>query len=190
MVSDEAKKQEYIETSMKKAVRISELTDRLFEYVKLESPEYILHKKDCDLPELLRNSVANLYSEFEAKKISLELNIIEKSVIKNIDPLEIDRVFTNLLNNALKHNESGIKVLVEMDSDGKTLICDSGKPIPSDTAAHLFKPFVSGDKARTSKSGSGLGLALSYKIMKKHGGNLSYKSPCGSWNKGFVVEFE
>ena len=190
MVSDEKKKAEYMSTITAKAMRMNELIDRLFEYVKLESPENVLHKTEVDLAELLRNSLANLYTDFEEKNISLEINIPESPVIKNVDKLEIDRVFTNLLNNAMKHNPAGITVSVSMDEKGKTVISDSGSPIPESVANQIFKPFVLGDQSRASRGGSGLGLALSYKIMKRHEGDLLYQSPCKDMTKGFVVIFK
>ena len=189
MVSEETKKAEYLQTITRKAVRMNDLIDRLFEYVKLESPENVLHKKDDDVAEVLRKSIANLYTEFEEKDFILDIQIPETPVIKNIDSLEIDRVFTNLLNNALKHNSSGTTLSISMDENGKTIIADNGNPIPSEVAAQIFKPFVSGDESRMSKNGSGLGLALAHKIMEKHEGKLSFVNEYAGFTKAFVVEF-
>lgn len=189
MVEDKEKQKEYLMTMTSKAMRINELIDRLFEYVKIESPENVLHKTDCDVAEILRNCVADIYTDMEEKNIELELNITEQVVIKNADRLEIGRVFSNILNNALKHTAGGTKVYVEMDENGNTVIADSGEKIPDVIASKLFKPFVSGDESRTSCNGSGLGLALAYKIMQKHGGSLLYESPYKSYTKAFLVKF-
>lgn len=189
MVEDKEKQKEYLMTMTSKAMRINELIDRLFEYVKIESPENVLHKTDCDVAEILRNCVADIYTDFEEKNIGLELNITEQAVIKNVDSLEIGRVFTNILNNALKHTSGGTKVFVEMDKDGNAVIADTGEKIPENIAANLFKPFVSGDESRKSSNGSGLGLALAYKIMQKHDGSLLYKSPYEGYTKAFLIKF-
>ncbi|MCR5045454.1 MAG: HAMP domain-containing histidine kinase [Treponema sp.] len=188
IICDEEKKSEYIKTINTKAVRINALIDRVFEYVKLESSDNILKIEECDVAEILRNCVADFYTEFETKKISLEIEIPEKKIIKAVDPVEISRVFTNLLNNILKHNSEGIKALVKMDENGRVLIADSGEKISDELSQNLFKPFVSGDFSRNSKNGSGLGLSLSYKIMKKHGGNLSLKREIEGYTKAFVAE--
>ena len=193
IITDESKKIEYLNTIFSKAVRMNDLIDRLFEYVKLESPENILHKKNVDIAELLRKSVGNVYTDFEEAGINLEAEIPEKPIFKEVDPLEIDRVFTNLLNNARKHNPAETTVSIFMNEKGKVTIADNGTPIASEVQKHLFKPSVSGDESRTSKNGSGLGLALAYKIMQKHGGKLSLVSPCicnqTKFTKAFVVEF-
>lgn len=188
IIDDEAKKSEYLATINSKATKMNELIDRLFEYVKLESTENLLHKEDCDVAEILRNCVADVYAEYEEKRISLEIEIPETPVIKNADKVELSRVYTNLLNNVLKHNSDGIQVLVKMDAGGQVVIADSGEKIPAELKDSLFMPFVSGDQSRQSKNGSGLGLSLAAKIMKKHGGSLWLSENVPGYTKGFVVE--
>ena len=188
IITDDKKKAEYLTTINSKAVKMNDLIDRLFEYVKLESADNILHKENCDVAEILRNCLADVYAEYEDKKIQLEIQIPEIPVIKKVDKIELSRVYTNLLNNVLKHNTSGINVLVKMDENGKVLIADSGEPLPAEVQDSLFVPFVSGDKSRQSKNGSGLGLALAYKIMKKHSGDLRLITKVEGYTKGFFAE--
>ena len=190
MIEDEKKEKVYLETMSEKAERINTLVDRLFEYVKLESPENVLHKSSCDIAEILRNAIAELYTDFEEKEIELCLEITEEKIIKEVDPLEINRVFTNLLNNALKHNKRRTLISVIMDKEGKIIIADKGEKISKEMEEKLFKPFASGDESRMSKNGSGLGLALSKKIMEKHEGNLSYLSHYKDFSKAFLIEFK
>lgn len=191
IVAEEAK-MKYLSTINSKAVKMNDLINRLFEYVKLESSENLLHKEDCDISELLRNCIADLYTEYEEKKIKLDIQIPERKVIKNVDKVELSRVYTNLLNNILKHNSEGINVLIKMYEDASVLIADSGRPLPPEVIENIFMPFVSGDKSRSSKNGSGLGLALAYKIIKKHGGDLRLmssfeNSELKAYTKGFFA---
>jgi len=188
IITDDIKNAEYLTTINSKAVKMNDLIDRLFEYVKLESADNILHKEKCDVAEILRNCLADVYAEYEDKKIQLEIQIPEIPVIKNVDKIELSRVYTNLLNNVLKHTTSDINVLVKMEEDGKVLIADSGEPLPAEVQDSLFIPFVSGDKSRQSKNGSGLGLALAYKIMKKHSGDLRLITQVEGYTKGFLAE--
>lgn len=174
IIDDEAKRTEYITTINSKAIKMNELIDRLFEYVKFESAENRLHLENIDIAEVLRNCIVDVYTEYEEKHIQLELDIPDAPVMKNVDKLELSRVYINLLNNVIKHNDSGIRVLARMSSDGQTLIADSGSAVPQELAEQLFTPFVSGDASRRSGGGSGLGLSLAHKIMKKHGGDLRF----------------
>ena len=190
IIDDEKKQAEYIATINSKAVKMNELIDRLFEYVKLESAENRLHLESVDIAEVLRNCIADVYTEYEEKHIQLELDIPDAPVMKNADRLELSRVYTNLLNNVIKHNAGGIRVLVRMTSDGKVLIADSGEAVPQSLAENLFTPFVSGDASRRSGGGSGLGLSLAHKIMKKHGGDLLFVQGEGTVPKGYTKGFE
>ncbi len=190
IIDEEEKQKQYITTINSKAVKMNDLIDRLFEYVKLESSDNQLHLENIDIAELLRNCIADIYTEYEEKKILLELDIPEVPVYKKADKLELSRVFTNLLNNVIKHNPEGIHVLVQMNSDGKVMIADSGELVNEELAEKLFTPFVNGDSSR--RSGSGLGLSLAYKIMQKHGGNLSFAQKSNEvpegYSKTFIVE--
>ena len=190
IIEDEEKKSEYLATINSKALKMNDLIDRLFEYVKLESAENILHKEDCDVAEILRNCIADVYTEYEDKKIQLDIKIPDDAVVKCVDKIELSRVYTNLLNNILKHNSSQINVLVTMDENGTAFFADSGEAVPKEVEDSLFVPFVSGDKSRQSKNGSGLGLALAYKIMKKHGGDLRLIKNVEGYTKGFLVELK
>ena len=67
-------------------------------------------------------------------------------------------------------------VSIFMDKSGKTVIADTGSPIPPEVSSQLFKPFVLGDESRTSRGGSDLELALAHKIMEKHEGKLTFVS--------------
>ena len=192
IIDNEEKKKEYIATINLKAVKMNALIDRLFEYVKLESSENQLRKEDFDIAEILRNCIADIYAEYEDRLIDLELDIPDAAIIKNVDKVELSRVYTNLLNNVIKHNPTGIRVLVRMDCNGNAVIADSGACVPPDLEEKLFSPFVSGDVSRRSANGSGLGLSLAYKIMKKHGGNLKFvqnkNSVPSCYVKAFIVE--
>ncbi len=192
IIDDKEKQKQYISTINSKAVKMNDLIDRLFEYVKLESSDNQLHLENVDIAEILRNCIADIYTEYEEKKIQLELDIPETPVYKKADKLELSRVYTNLLNNVIKHNPGGIRVFVQMNSDGKVLFADSGELVNDELAEKLFSPFVNGDSSRRSGGGSGLGLSLAYKIMKKHGGSLSFvqksKEVPEGYSKTFIVE--
>lgn len=193
IIDDKNKQKEYFTTINRKAVKMNALIDRLFEYVKLESSENKLHLEKLDVAEILRNCIADIYTEYEERHVQLEIDIPDSALIKKVDKVELTRVYTNLLNNAIKHNPGRIKVLVQMKADGTALIADSGELVQPEIAANLFTPFISGDSSRRSSNGSGLGLSLAYKIMKKHGGQLRFvqgtpEVPAG-YTKAFIAGF-
>lgn len=183
------KQKDYIDTIYSKSIIMNDLIDRLFEYVKLNGEADILQTEKTDVAELLRNCIASIYSEYEEHDIKMNLEIPETSVILDVDKLEIQRVFSNLLINILNHNENGIRVLVKMELDGTAVFADSGNTIPDELEANLFQPFVKGDSSRKSGKGNGLGLSLAKLVMKKHAGNLEYVKNYENYTKAFIVTF-
>lgn len=190
VVQDENKKAEYINTIYSKSKTMNDLIDRLFEYVKINSDLNGLNLHSTDVAELLRNCISEVYAEFEDHQIQVEINIPESPVVKNVDSIELHRVYTNLLMNVIAHNADGIGCFIKMDSKGNVIIADSGNVIPQKYEEQIFQPFGKGDSSRKSGNGSGLGLSLSKKIMEKHDGNLVYLPNVSGWSKGFEVILE
>ena len=170
MVQEE-KQQTYLDTIYTKSLRRDELVTLLFEYVKLGSEGYVLNRQPADLAELLRENVAVLYEEFEDKEMELLLDIPEQPVMYEMDRLQMGRVISNLLTNALRYGREGGRVLVRLQEEVIT-VADDGEQIDPEFAEHIFEPFARGDKARTTNGGTGLGLGIASQIVKMHGGRL------------------
>lgn len=192
MVPDEAKRKEYMQAVYAKSIRVDELINLLFEYVKLDSSGFELHKETADLGELLRENIALLYPDFEEKGIQLEIDIPEKEMLFEMDKIQFGRAVSNILTNSVKYSGEGSKVSVKLSTDSahscKIIIADSGAPIDDELAKHIFEPFSRGDRARSSKGGSGLGLSIACKIIQMHGGELELKRDCGDgFTKAFVI---
>ena len=190
MVTDEEKKREYLAAIEKKTDRMNELINLLFEYVKLDSEGYTLNLEEVDLCELFRSCGANLFSEVEEHEMELVVQIPQNPYYVFADKVQLSRVATNLLNNAIRHNPSGSRILLALDPsmDGAHLIvADNGNPIPAELAEHIFDPFSMGDESRNSRGGSGLGLSIAQKIMQMHNGNISYQEGYAGYTKAFVA---
>lgn len=188
-VASEEKRKDYLDAVYEKALRIAELITLLFEYVKLDSEGYTLRKKPGDLAELLRETVAAFYTDFEEKKITLNIDIPEKPVPFEMDSLQLRRAVTNLLTNALRYGKENGNVLVRLKNYSIT-VADDGKPIDPDFAKRIFEPFSREDSARTTKEGNGLGLSITAKIVQMHGGTLSLNDTFGEgYTKAFQIFF-
>lgn len=185
-VVDEKDRQSYLDAICAKAMRMDELVTLLFEYVKLESEGFVLHKKPGDLAELTREMTALLYADFEDRGMDLVLEIPEEKVPFEMDRLQLGRAVTNLLTNAVRYGKAGGRVLVRLQEYELT-VADEGASIDPDFAAHIFEPFARGDKARSSKGGSGLGLGIAKKIVEMHGGRLVLNQNFG---KGYTKAFQ
>lgn len=190
MVTDPQKMDEYLSVIQAKSMRMNELINLLFEYVKLDSEGFHLDKKQLNLIELLRENAAMLYSDMEENGMELVIDLPEKEWKVEADRLQLSRVVTNLLTNAMRHNDTGTTILVQAeceDDKARIVIADNGKEIPPSVAEHLFEPFAMGDESRNSKGGSGLGLSIAAKIVAMHGWKLSLGNYPG-YTKAFFID--
>lgn len=171
MVSED-RKQEYLDAIQAKSVRMNDLIGLLFDYVKLDSEGFSLNKQEIDICELVRECGAMQYSDAEEAGMEIVADIPEDIMILSADKIQLSRVITNLITNAVKHNNRGdqIGLFVEQQDDRiLIMVADTGRRIPDEKAEHLFDPFAMGDESRNSKGGSGLGLSIAKKIVEMHG---------------------
>ena len=169
---EESKKPEYLEAIQRKSKRMSDLINLLFEYVKLDSEGFQLTKQDADVCELVRECAAFMYQDIEDAGMELEIDIPEEEMIVNLDKMQMSRVVTNLLTNAVRHSKEGtsIGVFVKKEFDNiRISVADSGERIDEEYAKNIFKPFVVGDESRNTKGGTGLGLSIAEKVVSMHG---------------------
>lgn len=179
-------RQSYLDAIYAKAMRMDKLITLLFEYVKLESEGFTMRKEPGDLAELTREMAALLYADFEGREMELVLEIPEERMPFEMDRLQLGRAITNLLTNAIRYGKENGRVLVRLQ-DYELTVADDGEPIDPVFAAHIFEPFTRGDRARSSKGGSGLGLGISKKIVEMHGGRLILNR---SFGEGYTKAFQ
>ena len=172
----EDRKQEYLDSIMSKSSRMNELIGFLFDYVKTDSEGFSLNREKTDICELVRECVALSYQDMEDAGMEPDVMIPDERIEVSVDKLHFSRTVTNLITNAIRHNEDGTRIGAVVEKEDKKIrvfIADSGERIPDEVAEHLFEPFVMSDKSRSSKGGSGLGLSIAKKIIELHGFKLS-----------------
>ncbi len=190
LVTSDEKRMEYLEAIENKAERMSDLITLLFDYVRLDSENFSLRLEKTDVTELLRKNAALLYADVEEKHMEFEIELPEEVQMLTLDKLQFSRVITNLINNALKHNEAGTTIFLEMQTLKEVIriiIKDNGTMIEPMIAEHIFEPFVVADASRDSKGGSGLGLSIAKKIVEMHGWNIELIQDFERHEKSFVI---
>lgn len=181
------KAKEYLEAIYAKSMRMNELITLLFEYVKMDSSGYELHREEGDLGELLRECTAAQYTDCEEKNITLDIDIPDEPVMYQMDKVQMSRAIANLLTNAVRYGKEGGRMLVSLE-DYTITVADDGVEIEREFAEHIFEPFSRADKARSTSGGSGLGLSIAYKIVQMHGGVLRLNCDYGKgYTKAFLI---
>jgi len=111
--------------------------------------------------------------------IELTLNLSEDLPSVNIDPVKIGQVVMNILQNAVQSITPPGKIDISTrrtDNYIEIVFIDTGKGIPEEHIRNIFDPFFT---TKEKSNGTGLGLAVSYGIIKKHGGNIYVQSSVG-----------
>jgi signal transduction histidine kinase len=123
----------------------------------------------CRLSEVVAAAVETQAGAAEQQGVRIESKI-DPSIELPLERARIERVFLNLIGNALEAMPGGgcVEISAERDGDSVTIgVDDTGPGIPPSVRRHLFQPFVS-----ERKNGLGLGLALSRQTVLDHGGDL------------------
>lgn len=129
-------------------------------------------RQDQRLDELVRTSLAGRAPLVLERRLAVELDL--SPVVVPGDPMLLDALVGNLIDNAVKHNVAdGVirVVVVAHDAEVQLVVSNSGERLPGDAADWLFQPFRRGDATRRhGADGSGLGLAIVESIAEAHGG--------------------
>jgi two-component system OmpR family sensor kinase len=168
----EDEKREYLETAIRHCKRLGNLVSELLELAKLESGQIILSYEPFNLNELVQDVVMKFQLKANEKGIRLIPCPHKDLPFVTGDIALIERVFENLMENAILYTPQGGSVEVQLlpDSDGISVqVKDTGSGIPEEELPHIFQRFYRLDKSRKAASGhSGLGLAITKKILELH----------------------
>jgi len=171
--------------------RLNALVDDLLTLARIESGRIQLERVTLQVRPFLER-LANDWRPMCAKKdCRLELRLPEHPGLIEADPLRLEQVFYNLLDNALKYSEPGKAVILGMDPPSGEAVSfyvrDAGIGIPADKVDHIFQRFYRVDRARSREmGGTGLGLAIVKHIVQLHGGQVGAASELG---KGTTIRF-
>jgi signal transduction histidine kinase len=138
----------------------------------------------CRLHEVAAAACDSLAPAAEAQGVTVRIEVPE-SIELPLERARVERVFINLVDNALEAMPAGgaIHIGATVDTDAATIqVTDTGPGISPEIREHLFQPFVSSGK----KNGLGLGLALSRQTILDHGGDMWVESEPGRGARFFI----
>jgi len=170
------------------AQRMIRLVSELLDLSQIESGQVAMAREPVDLAELLRRCVARFESRAKEAGLGLELDLPSPlTVLGDADRLE--RVFANLLDNAIKNTPEGGTISILARQGGpqaiEVTVADTGVGIPPEDLPRIFERFYRVDKSRAA-GGTGLGLSIAKEIVEAHGGQIRVSSELGKGTQ-FVV---
>jgi signal transduction histidine kinase len=163
------------------ADRLDRLVDDLQELSRVEARAYELDLQPVDVAGLVVSVAKRLTPQFDARHISLGIEIAPGLPRVRADQDRAMQVLTNLLGNALQYTPEGGKVVISarrINEDIQFSVEDTGIGIPAEHLEHLFDRFYRVDKSRSRRAGggSGIGLTIARALVEAHGGHIRAES--------------
>jgi two-component system sensor histidine kinase MtrB len=164
--------------------RFENLLEDLLEISRFDAGVINLEPVEVDLSGLLDEVVDALDPIAHGRKVDvgLEVDRSQGQPLVAADPRRLDRVFSNLVKNAIEHTvEGGVRIWVgRRASDVVVTVADEGEGIPAEDLPHIFERFYRADvhRARTL-GGTGLGLAIALENVNLHRGSIDVQSEVG-----------
>ena len=173
----------YLQRSLETTEKMEDMVKELLTVSRIENNKFITQK--TDIAEQLRLQIADMAELIENKKLELQVEIPEHLYV-DVNPVMVDKVFSNLLLNAIRYTpeEKGnhIRVLLKPGTDTETVYCqieNTGVFIPEEALVHLFEAFYRVEQSRNRQTGgSGLGLYIVKMILDQHGASYRMGNTC------------
>jgi CheY-like chemotaxis protein len=158
------------------------LIDDLLDVTRLGQGKIELQKRPVDAHRCVQDAITLCWSAIGARDIELQTSFVATNSWTNADPMRIQQIIWNLLQNAVKFSPAGssISIATENLNGGNSLsirVADLGVGIEADFLERVFEPFVQGEEAVLRRYGGlGLGLSISKALAEMHEGTLTARS--------------
>ncbi|MFQ7311940.1 sensor histidine kinase [Sellimonas sp.] len=169
----------YLSIALEKAERLEDLINEFFDITRFNLTHLSLDLSRINLTRMLEQTVYEFAPMFSEKHLDYTLSA-PPNLSFVCDPDKLQRVFDNLLRNAVNYSFSDTVIQISLTREENTLILtvqNEGPTIPPEKLERIFEQFFRLDSARTSRSGgSGLGLAIAREIVELHNGTITAES--------------
>ncbi len=166
------KQKDYLNIVLDEVRRLSRLVNNLLDLAKMEAGQHNLVIQDFDINELLRTTIIKFENRITKKDIHIIASFENEKCLVKGDVDSIQRVVTNLLDNAIKFSEQHQEINASVKLKGKKAyisIRNNGIGIPKENLRYIWDRFYKTDKSRgEDKKGTGLGLAIVKNIINQH----------------------
>jgi PAS domain S-box-containing protein len=167
---------------------LSNLLSNLLELSRVQAQRLVLHSEAIDLKKVVQEAVAKIKRQSATHKFVI--NLPRHLPPLEADPLRLERILYNLLENAVKYSPSGGEVRVSAKPEGEQLVIgvsDDGIGISPADQEKLFGPFQRLEKSPSGVRGVGLGLMVCRRLVEAHGGQIWVESEPGHGSTFFFT---
>jgi two-component system, sensor histidine kinase ChiS len=177
----DAREKRKLQVAIRNAKKLLSLINELLDLSKLESGSMVLAARRQNIVSFIKS----LFYAFESLASDKNIELVFESELDHIpvsfDPDKMEKIFYNLVSNALKFTPKGGKITVSLDIEQYNQVIirvkDTGTGIPEDRIEHIFDRFYQVDGSNTrAHEGTGIGLALTKELVELHNGRIMASS--------------
>ncbi len=187
VASDPELQARYLSSAQGEISHLSQLVEDLFELARIDAGVLQLNLERASLHDLISDTLSSFQGQAQEQGVRLvgEVSSNVDSVLMN--PPKLQRVFHNLISNALHHTPTDGTIALRAEPNGEVVrveVADTGRGISSEDLPRIFERSFRGEQSRTrppidGASGAGLGLAIARGLIEAHGGAISVESQPG-----------
>ncbi|MBU2871780.1 HAMP domain-containing sensor histidine kinase [Colwellia sp. E2M01] len=179
-----AEKQDYLATVQRNVSQLKRLIDQIFELAHLENGQVTVNLETFAIGELLHDIMSKFTLKTANKNISLTLQPQPCQFMVFSDIAKLERIMTNLLENAIRHTDSGGEIVITVThliAEIKVSVTDNGSGISKEDIAYIFDArYRASNAIEDNTQHAGLGLAISQKLSRVINSELMVKSELGN----------
>lgn len=177
---------EHINNTLDETKLLSRLVSDLQTLSLAETRQLPLHPSSFRLADLMEDLTSSFSSQAASLGIDLQTTLPDPNHELTADYDRLNQALSNLVSNALQHTPQGGKISIRAEPMGgdanrrlRITLRDTGSGIPSEDLPFIFDRFWRGDKSRTGRAHSGLGLAITKQLVQAHNGTIEVQSEPG-----------
>lgn len=184
---DDRERKEFATMVYEEAARLNRLVGNLLELTRLESGEVAVKRVPQAIDEVIGSALCRLEARLEGRTVRTD--VPHEIPLMAFDPVLIEQVLVNLVENALKYTPEGspLEIAVRPGAADVTVsVADRGPGVPVGHEEKVFEKLYRGEAGTRGDGGVGLGLTICRAIVTAHGGRIQLRNRNGG---GAVVEF-
>lgn len=159
------------------AVAQSKLIRDLLDLSRLRSGKLELNRETVSPVVSIENAIETVRIDADGKDIEIQVVAPDEALFVQADPVRLEQIIWNLLNNSVKFTPRGGRIEVRLEEEVDEIVlsvADNGQGIPSSFLPHIFEMFRQADSGTSrAQSGMGIGLAVVQQLVELHGGSVT-----------------
>ncbi|WP_242836592.1 sensor histidine kinase [Ruminococcus flavefaciens] len=162
------KQERYLAIIRERADMMKQLTEELFSYSVIATGDTDMEREEVFVNQLLAESISSFYPALKSRGIEPRIELTEQRILRSVNKASLSRVFSNLLNNAVKYSDGDLHIT--LSDSGIITFANRAEELSAIDVEQLFDRFYTVEAAHHS---TGLGLSIARTLVERMGGKIN-----------------